>query len=203
MRRNAHRVQKGDGFTIAELLIAMALSVIVMGAIYNVFISSNRSFHTQDRVADAQQRVRTGLVFMARDIRMAGFDPTRSAGAGVEAATATKLRFTADMNRVNGIEDTNRERITYEYDAANNRLLQFLYEGTGSETSQTMIDSVNTMSFTYLDPDDNTIAAPVAAAELGNIKTVVVSLSVRGTDVQGNVFTRNLDSRIICRNLNL
>ena len=122
MGRNAYRVQNRDGFTIIELLLAMALAGIVMGAIYNVFISSNRSYHTQDRVADAQQRVRTGLVFMARDIRMAGFDPTSGAGAGVEVATATKFRFTADMNRVNGIEDTDRERITYEYDAANSRL---------------------------------------------------------------------------------
>jgi type IV pilus assembly protein PilW len=185
------------------VLVAMAIAGIVMGAIYNVFISSNHSYHTQDRVADAQQSVRTGLVYMARDIRMAGFDPTSGASAGVEVATATKLRFTADMNRVNGIEDTGRERITYEYDAANSRLRQCLYEGTGSETWQTLIDNVNAMTFTYLDPDDNTITAPVAAADLLNIKTVLVSLTVQGADAHGNAFTRALNSRVICRNLNL
>lgn len=199
----AYRAPKGDGFTIIEVLVAMAITGIVMGAIYNVFISSKRSYHTQDRVADAQQRVRTGIVYMARDIRMAGFDPTSGASAGVEVATATKLRFTADMNRANGIEDTDRERITYEYDAANSRLRQCLYEGSGTETWQTLIDNVNALTFTYLDPDDNTIAAPLAAADLGNIKTVVVSLTVQGTDAQGNAFTRTLDSRVICRNLDL
>jgi len=199
----AYRAPKGDGFTIIEMLVAMAITGIVMGAIYNVFISSNRSYHTQNRVADAQQRVRTGLVYMARDIRMAGFDPTSGASAGVEVATATKLRFTADMNRANGIEDIDRERITYEYDAANSRLRQCLYEGSGTETWQTLIDNVNALTFTYLDPDGNTIAAPVAAADLGNIKTVVVSLTVQGTDAQGNAFTRTLDPRVICRNLDL
>lgn len=203
MRRNEHRVPKADGFTIIEVLVAMAIVGVVMGAIYNVFNSSNRSYHTQERVADAQQRVRTGVSYMARDIRMAGFDPTGGGNAGVEVATATKLRFTADMNRANGIEDIDRERITYEYDAANSRLRQCLYEGSGSEAWQTLIDDVNALTFTYLDPDDNTIAAPVAAADLANIKTVVVSLNVQGNDAKGNTFSRALSSRVICRNLNL
>lgn len=204
--RRSMRVN-AEGFTIVELLIAMVMAGIAMGAIYGVFISSNRSYHTQDKVADAQQRARVGLYFMVRDIRLAGFDPSASAGAGIEEATATKLRFTADRGRdttgtLGLIDELAEERLTYEFDNANNRIRRGLYEGTGSENWQTLINNVNNVTFTYLDVDGNTIATPVAAADLEDIRVVVISLTVQDNDAQGNTFTRTLNKRANCRNLN-
>ncbi len=188
-----------DAFTLVELLIVMAMMGIVTGSIYGIFVSSNRSYRTQDKVVEVQQNVRVGIDFMARDIRVAGFDPQGTADAGIEEATATKLRFTADMNRVNGIEDTNRERITYEYDGDD--LLQYLYEGTGSATSETLIDDVSALTFTYLDSGGGDLGNPVA--NLAAIRTVLISLTCQGTDAQGQTFTRTLNTRVICMNLAL
>ncbi len=192
-----------DAFTLVEIMIVMAMIGIVTGSIYGIFASSNRSYRTQDKVVEVQQNVRVGIDFMARDIRTAGFDPTDDANAGIEVATATKLRFTADMNRVNGIEDTNRERITYEYDAVNNDLLQRLYEGTGSATSETLIDNVSALTFTYLDSGGNNLGNPVPAANLTDIRTILISLTCQGTDAQGQTFTRTLNTRVISMNLAL
>jgi type IV pilus assembly protein PilW len=190
-----------DAFTLVELLIVTAMMAIVTGSIYGIFVSSNRSYRTQDKVVEVQQNVRVGIDFMARDIRVAGFDPQGTADAGIEEATATKLRFTADMNRVNGIEDTNRERITYEYDGVD--LLQYLYEGTASATSETLIDDVSALTFTYLDSGGGDLGNPVPAANLAAIRTVLVSLTCQGTDAQGQTFTRTLNTRVICMNLAL
>lgn len=192
-----------DAFTLVEFLIVVAVAGIVIGAIYGIFVSSNRSYHTQDRVVDAQQRVRAGINFMVRDIRIAGFDPQGTANAGIEVAAASKLRFTLDMNRINGIENTDRERITYELDSANNRLRQCLYEGTGSQSWQTLTDNVSALSFTYLDADGNNLGNPVAAADLANIRTVLISMTCQETDAGGQTFTRTLNTRVICRNLSL
>ncbi len=192
-----------DAFTLVELLIVMAMIGIVTGSVYGIFVSSNRSYRTQDKVVEVQQNVRVGIDFMARDIRAAGFDPQGTADAGIELATATKLRFTTDMNRVNGIEDTNRERITYEYDAVNNDLLQLLYEGTASATSETLIDNVSALTFTYLDGIGINLGNPVPAANLTDIRTVLISFTCQGTGAQGQTFTRTLNTRVICMNLAL
>ncbi len=186
-----------DAFTLVELLIVTAMMGIVTGSIYGIFVSSNRSYRTQDKVVEVQQNVRVGIDFMARDIRVAGFDPQGTADAGIEEATATKLRFTADMNRVSGIEEAARERITYEYDGAD--LLQYLYEGTGSATSETLIDDVSALTFTYLDFVGNDLGNPVA--NLAAIRTVLISLTCQGTAAQGQTFTRTLNTRVICTNL--
>lgn len=186
-----------DAFTLVEVLIAMAMVGIVMAGIYTVFISTNRAYHTQDRVVDAQQRARVGVDFMVRDIRMAGFDPQGSAGAGIEVAQATRIRLTADMDRDGTIDEDNRERITYEFDSTSNELRQWLYETTGSVTWQTLIKDVSALSFTYLDADGNTTAT------LADIRTVVISMDVEGEDVRGEPFTRTLNTRVNCRNLYL
>jgi type IV pilus assembly protein PilW len=208
-RRTAGGVQE-RGFTLVEILVAMSVMTIVTGAIYGVFFSSNRSYRTQERVVDAQQKVRMGIDFMMRDIRMAGYDPKGNAtdaveggGAGIKSATATQIRFASDMDMDGTIEEANRERVTYTYDADTNEVLQILYEGTGSESEQTLMDDVSALSFGYLDKDGNTVAVPVDAANLANIRTVVVVITCRGQDAQGNPFTRTLNARAICRNLNL
>jgi len=189
------------GFTIIEVLITMALAGVVMGAIYTIFISSNRSYRTQDSVADAQQRVRVGIDFVAHDIRMAGLDPL-SVGAGIENATGTNLRLTADID-VNGVIDTplNQERITYDYDSASRTLRRKLYEGTASETAwQPLIDDVSAMSFSYLGAGGAAIAAPVSAANLDNIQAVVIAMTCQGRDGQGRAFTRRLTTQVNLRN---
>lgn len=202
-----------NAFTIIEVLMAMVIVGVVIGAIYGVFVSSNRSYHTQDNVADAQQRVRVGIDFMVREIRMVGLDPLRSAtdphpldsdGAGIKEATASKIRFTSDTD-MNGVIDNpkKQERITYEYDVDNRRLRRCLYEGTGSQSWQTLIYNVGALQFTYLDADGNDLGDPVAAADLADIRTVAISITVEGEDAPGGTIARTLNTRVSCRNLSL
>jgi prepilin-type N-terminal cleavage/methylation domain-containing protein len=204
--RRLGNINADDAFTLVEILIAMAMAGFVIAAVYTIFVSTNRSYHTQDRVVDAQQRARVGIDFMVRDIRLAGLDPLAPAidpvdgnGAGIKQATATKLRLTTDLG-VNGVIDDgdgasplNQERITYEFSI--NSLRRCLYEGTASESWQTLIKDVSALAFSYLDKDGN------PTATLADIRTVVISMTVEGEDVRGQAFTRTLSTRVSCRNL--
>jgi len=195
---------RAAGFTLVEILVALSIMGIAVGAIYGVFIASNRSYQTQDHVAEAQQRARVGVDFMVRDIRIAGLDPLTTASAGIEEATTTKVRFTSDID-LNGAIDNpqNEEKITYEYDSVNNRLRRCLYENpdTGAGSWQTLIDNVSALSLGYLDADGTIIVSPViSTVALDSIKTVVISMTCDGTDWQGQTFSRTLNTRVICRN---
>ena len=182
------------GFTMIEVLMALAIGGVAMTAIYSVFISSNRSYHTQDSVADAQQRVRVGVDFIVSDLRMAGFDPLGTALAGIEVASNTKVRVTADIDMDGTIDNANRERVTYEF--ANNSLRQCLYEGTASESWQTLIEDVNpTSRFSYLDANGATTTT--------DIRVVAITMRALAADAQGHSFSRELATRVNCRNLSM
>jgi type IV pilus assembly protein PilW len=180
---------------------------IVLEAVYGSLISTNRSYHTQESVVDTQQRARAGIDFIGRDVRMAGFDPLGTAGAGIEVATATKIRITSDrdMNGVvdddDGISTRNEERVTYSFSGST--LFRQLYENTSHEQSQQpMIDDVSALTFSYLDADGSNIAVPVLTSNLETIRTVAISITCNGKDAQGNTFSRVLNTRVICRNIN-
>lgn len=193
------------GFTLIELMVALAIMSVISVVIYGVFTLSIRSYTTQSVAADVQQSVRAAMEIMVADIRAAGFDPTLSDNFGIELATATKLRFTSDSDGTGltgVVDDTNSERITYDFQA--NQLNQILYEGTGSEdTPQPLISDVQNLTFTYFDTDGNTLGSPVPAAMLADIRTVQISMTVQEPAGRGNPVSRTLTKRVKCRNSGL
>lgn len=65
--------KKSKGVTLIELLIAMLISAILIAGIYRTFIHQQKTYATQEQVADMQQNVRVAINRMMREIRMAGF----------------------------------------------------------------------------------------------------------------------------------
>jgi prepilin-type N-terminal cleavage/methylation domain-containing protein len=61
------------GVTLIELLIALLISAIIIASIYRTFIHQQKTYATQEQVADMQQNVRVAINRMMREIRMAGF----------------------------------------------------------------------------------------------------------------------------------
>ena len=72
------KIQANKGVTLIELMIVLVIAGILVGGIYTLFATQQRSYFVQDRVTGIQQDARAVLTFMGRDIRMAGF----VAGAG-------------------------------------------------------------------------------------------------------------------------
>ena len=61
------------GFTLIEVMSAMVILAIAMTGAYATFTFQHMSFTVQNRVAEAQQNLRTVLEIMGRDIRLAGY----------------------------------------------------------------------------------------------------------------------------------
>ena len=116
MRINQLLVNKG--FTLIELLITLAISGIIMTGVYSAFKSQQDSYLAQEQVAEMQQNIRAGLDIMEREIRMAGFDPTTEAGAGITTATAGRFGFTQDVNADNDGIDNDGDGATDETDGS-------------------------------------------------------------------------------------
>ena len=55
------------GFTLVELLVAIAVAGIVMAGIYSSYYSQQKSYVAQKQVAAMQQNLRVGMYYMERD----------------------------------------------------------------------------------------------------------------------------------------
>ena len=69
----AYRLKRCKGLTLIELLVAMAISAVLIAAIYRTFIGQHRTYAAQEQVVDMQQNARVAINRMMREIRMAGF----------------------------------------------------------------------------------------------------------------------------------
>jgi type II secretory pathway pseudopilin PulG len=62
-----------DGFSLVELVIAVALTIVVMGAVFGLLTRGQRSFNREPQVADLNQSARVGLDMISRDLTIAGY----------------------------------------------------------------------------------------------------------------------------------
>jgi type IV pilus assembly protein PilW len=115
-----------NGFTMIELLIAMALTGLVMTGVSRVYSQQVAVNNTQNIVRDMQQNIRSAMYYMETEIRMAGLDPSGNAGAGVELAETGEVTVSADIGGpgaipgdpnefFNGAVDAD-ERVSYRLD---------------------------------------------------------------------------------------
>ena len=195
------------GFTMVDILVGLAMASVVIVAIISLFTAVGRSYTIQNVAADVQQVARAGVEHMAQNIRMAGLDPFGGAGAEIKEFEADKIHFSLDRCDVaigltgcgspDGDVDDKFESVTYQWDAAEGELEQVFYVGTGSVKTETLIENVSNLQFTYLDNDDG---PPATAAD---IRTVIITLTVTDPAGRGGTVSRTYSTRVRCRNLGL
>jgi len=74
---------KSAGFTLIELMVAIALTGILSAAVFSLFVSQNRTFNSQEQTVSMRQNLRVSLDFIERDIRTAGYDPGNTGNFGI------------------------------------------------------------------------------------------------------------------------
>ncbi|MDY0220203.1 MAG: PilW family protein [Desulfobacterium sp.] len=186
-----HRNIVSGGFTLVELLIAMAISGIVMAGVMTAFLSQHGSYLVQDNVVEMQQNIRAAMELITSEVRMAGYDPSGNASAGIVTATAGRLGFTQDLND-DGLTTGANESITYGFSTANDANGDGMADtgsaslgrntgtatGVGGSGFQPVSENFQAVEFNYLMADGTFTSAP-AAATFNDIRGVRISLLVR------------------------
>ena len=122
-----------SGYTLIELVIAMALAAILITGIYQIHGARQKAHTKQKQAVEMQQNIRAAISLMKREIRMAGYDPAardgldndgdtvidndgESALAGIHIAGPNMIQFSYDNNNSTSI-DTD-ELVTYRFSSA-------------------------------------------------------------------------------------
>jgi len=103
------------GFTIVELLIAMAIASIVAMSGFALFNSSNKSYMVQEGVGEAQQNARAGMNRVMQDLRLAGFGlpkPFSSIEIGRTGPPADKVTLEASLTVTDNEDGLGPDSIT-------------------------------------------------------------------------------------------
>ena len=83
-------IKNNRGFSLIELMVAMAIAVIILASIYAAYRAQIRTHVTQQTVVEIQQNLRSSMYYLQRSLRMAGHNP--------EGAPADEVGFLADFS---------------------------------------------------------------------------------------------------------
>lgn len=161
MIRNRNREH---GFTLIEIMIAMALSLLLMSGIYYTYFAQQKVYQVQDQMVAMQQNLRTAMHYIERDLRGAGFDDkaknrSSSQEAGMETAEADRIVFSLyGNNQCQPDRDGSPKVIVYEiYDsaAAGNNTLGRRCGDDENTAIEPIAPGIEVIDFVYLGTDDD------------------------------------------------
>jgi type IV pilus assembly protein PilW len=178
------------GFTIIEVMIAIALSSIILTAVYQTFHSQQRSYTMQSETAAMEQNLRGGLYLLTKELRSAGYNPTQTTTDDFRFVTSfaapnhlfdvdyeddhTIVAFTLDTDGSGVIEPNNNEQIAYRFNDAQKTLERFNdAQADVTKKWEIVASNIDAVYFMYFDQNKNVTTNPE------NIEYVDVSLLVR------------------------
>jgi len=74
IRFSTYTLHSKRGFTLIELMIALAITSVLLLGVYSAYSIQQRSYKTQRLIVSVQQNLRGALAVMEDEIRMAGYD---------------------------------------------------------------------------------------------------------------------------------
>ena len=203
-----------------ELLVAMFVAGIVMAGVYSAYYSQQRSFVVQDEVAKMQQNLRAAMFFMAREIRMAGCNPTGAADAGIKTKDADTIRFTMDLKGKDADDPADGDTSDDDEDITYSLVGSEIKRDTGAGgTPPSVAENIDWLHFDYLDENGAVTASPM---QVRSVQITIVARTGKGVpgyvnndryyDLQNDDFydapgdnnrRKKLSTNIKCRNLGL
>jgi len=156
------------GFTIIEMLIAMVISMVVLGSIISVYLMQSKKYDREELLVEMRENIRAGIDMVTRELMNTGYDPTGSAGAGVLLAEDNSVRFTMDLDENGSISGAN-EDVTYALDGTDLQL---------TRNGQPVAENITAVVFTYYDNTNTQLGTPVTT-DLEKIRRVSVKLTAQ------------------------
>lgn len=184
-----------SGFSLLELLIAMAITMTLMTAAATLLAGSVRMRNRENQKSDALADTQRAMNIMSREIANSGFNLTNNGLVPADSGL-NSIRVRANLNKFDfsaGVTDQMRlrveeeeEDITYFINEADNTKYLARHDryGNGSTVLANRIDSMNIHYFdqkvTYTAPPGGSDITNWSDDEVtpGNAKYIVIAISV-------------------------
>lgn len=103
-RPRTYRKRRSQGITLVELMIAMVLSIVLLGGTIAIFLSTKQAYRTQEDLARIQENLRYGVTRFMREVSAAGF--MGCAGSVQKGNTKVTDTVTGVTSLISGEEGT-------------------------------------------------------------------------------------------------
>jgi type IV pilus assembly protein PilW len=177
------QLKKTEGFTLTELMVAMGIGMVMLAAVTTTFMSQTKIYNAQEQINEMEQNARGVLDIIAREAKMAGYNPAGAAITGITYSTS-QLQIEADLDASGTLStsSSDNERIVYVFDSGNKQITRKV----GSGLAQVLADNITAFDFSYYQADGTTPATTSSA-----IRQVKIDITARTAKPDPNYTSNN------------
>jgi prepilin-type N-terminal cleavage/methylation domain-containing protein len=157
------RKRSRSGFSLVEMLVAITVTLIIMGSVYGLMAQGQSAFGREPLLADRQQQIRIAMDRIQKDLLVAGMSlgsNTQAFATGLDALGPVGVRAAADTALGGGNSDYLEVR-TPASDCPPVRLTPL------TEIVGTLLNTVETFPACYTDPGFVFLLYPDGQSKLG------------------------------------
>jgi type IV pilus assembly protein PilW len=116
--KNLHNQTKQSGISLVEILVALVISLFLLGGIVQVYVGNKTTFAFTNALAEVQENGRFAVDMISQDLRLAGewgcinFDPSDTSNVNNTLSGATVPTYNPDLHDFHseeGIEGTEND----------------------------------------------------------------------------------------------
>jgi prepilin-type N-terminal cleavage/methylation domain-containing protein len=207
--RGEPMIRKNNGLTLIELMIALLISSLLLGVLYQIFIGQQKAYAVQEQVVDTQQNVRAAIDQMTQEIRMAGYRKDILTSLGNINGYTQLITPVNSANYVGHNDDQITiiiadKAITYKLQPDSRGPILVRDENTGAG-GQLMAENVENLQIRYTLSDGTVTDSPATPETIRMIQvTVRARTKMTDPDLGGDGYRRReLTTLIKLRNFGL
>ncbi len=162
-----------QGFTMMELVVGLAISLILMGIAVKIFLVQQKSYNVQGQLSEMQQNIRAATDMIVRETKMAGYDPTDLGFDGIgNNSSATSIQILADLDGTETTTGTN-EDITYKYYGDPD--FQIKRKGSTGGNFQPLAENIQVFTLSYF----NANSVDIGTSTPADIRQIKITITGR------------------------
>ncbi|MEW6730942.1 MAG: prepilin-type N-terminal cleavage/methylation domain-containing protein [Acidobacteriota bacterium] len=211
-----------SGFSLAEMMIAMLVLLVVLTAIFGIVSNVQLRYQQQLGSTQAQADMRRVLEFIARDLALAG---ANDLGGVVAGSSATVVQVQADLGRspydeyagpdptADGALSLPNEDIKYSFDASKGEITRYdAYDAdyhiggtlTGAQLPQIVAKQIKSLNIEYLDELEQLLPAPLSATNAVKVCKIRLTITAiygrRRPSLASEDLTYNIQTEVLVQN---
>jgi prepilin-type N-terminal cleavage/methylation domain-containing protein len=164
---------RNTGFSLIELLIAMSVTLILLGLISTLFAGALGTRARESRRTDALTSARAALSAISREISNSGYGLTNN-GVVTADSNEQKLHFRANLDNEDYATDAAGEDVTYFFDPTTKSIVR--YDPNNTPTTSVIVNRISNVSFLYYNyttASSTATESTTPTAETGRVRITV------------------------------
>lgn len=175
------KTTKNKGFSLVELMIAMAITLVLMGLATTLFASALGTRSRESRKTDALTSARAALSAISREIGNSGYGLTAN-GVVIADSGEKKIHFRANLYNDDYTTDKAGEDVTYFFDSTTKSIVR--YDPNATPKTSVIVNKISDVKFSYF---NFTSAGVMSTSTTPTTSTgrVRITVTVQLEEVQG------------------